>query len=158
LGAVRIETTTDTAERKKMWRTRHLLFEGLVRVYSEYKFQIMDVAVPISRYPELIAYTGRELRTQSLDGFMIGHAGDGNLHVTIPYPDEATKQQALALNALVVEKAIELGGTSTGEHGVGIGKAEFMVREHGTAVDVMAQLKQTLDPNGILNPGKIFPS
>jgi D-lactate dehydrogenase (cytochrome) len=76
--------------------------------------------------------------------------------VSIPYPDEGTKQRAVAANAAVVEKAIALGGTSTGEHGVGIGKSKFMVREHGTAVDVMRQIKQTIDPNGILNPGKIF--
>jgi D-lactate dehydrogenase (cytochrome) len=156
VGAVRIEATTDTAERKKMWHTRYYIFETMIRVHPGEKWQLMDVAVPISAYPELALYTRKILEAQSLTGYIFGHAGDGNLHVSIPYPDEGTKQRAVAANAAVVEKAIALGGTSTGEHGVGIGKAIFMVREHGTAVDVMWQLKQTLDPNGILNPGKIF--
>ena len=82
--------------------------------------------------------------------------GDGNLHVELPYKDEETRQRALLANDAIVTKAIELDGTCTGEHGVGIGKAKFMELEHGTAVDVMRSLKQTLDPRGILNPGKIF--
>jgi D-lactate dehydrogenase (cytochrome) len=116
----------------------------------------MDIAVPISAYPQLIAYVSQMLQAHDLNGYMIGHAGDGNLHVEMPYKDEETNRHALLANDAIVYKAIELGGTSTGEHGVGIGKAKFMEREHGTAVDVMRELKQTLDPNNILNPGKIF--
>ncbi len=156
VGAICLHATTDTAERKKMWHTRHHLFETMMRAYPGHHWQIMDVAVPISAYPTLIAYTSEVLAVKQLTGFMHGHAGDGNLHVSMPYADEVTKARAVAANAAVVEKAIALGGTSTGEHGVGIGKVEFMVQEHGTAVDVMRQMKQTLDPNGILNPGKIF--
>jgi D-lactate dehydrogenase (cytochrome) len=89
--------------------------------------------------------------------YMIGHAGDGNVHVEFPYRDEAEYQNAMKLNDLIVLKALDLGGTATGEHGVGIGKARFMEREHGEALDVMRSIKAVLDPNGILNPGKIFP-
>jgi D-lactate dehydrogenase (cytochrome) len=156
IGAVRIWATTDTAERKKMWDTRHHIFETMVRVYPGYKWQLMDTAVPISAYPELIAHAGETLRAHQLAGFMIGHAGDGNLHVAVPYNNERTKQAALLANDAVVEKAIALEGTSTGEHGVGIGKAKFMEREHGTAAVLMLDLKHLLDPNNILNPGKIF--
>ena len=86
----------------------------------------------------------------------VGHAGDGNLHVAMPYADDETRRRALVINDSIVYKAIELDGTSTGEHGVGIGKMKFMSREHGVALDVMRTIKQALDPHGILNPGKIF--
>ncbi len=88
---------------------------------------------------------------------MIGHAGDGNLHVELPYQDSAGFERALLANDAIVHKAIALGGTCTGEHGVGIGKARFMADEHGEALDVMRSLKQTLDPHDILNPGKVLP-
>ena len=117
----------------------------------------MDIAVPISAYPELIAFISQTLDFYGLEGMMIGHAGDGNLHVEMPYKDEVTRQATLQATDAIVDKAIALDGTSSGEHGVGIGKAKFMDREHGTAVAVMRELKQTLDPKGILNPGKIFP-
>lgn len=158
-GAIRFQATTDTAERQKMWHTRHHMFETMRRVFVDYQWQLSDVAVPISQYPALVQFARQALQTRNLPEFMVGHAGDGNLHITTPYQDEAVRQHANQANEEVVLRAIELGGTSTGEHGVGIGKAKFMVREHGeTAVDVMRSLKQTLDPHGILNPGKIFVS
>ena len=156
LGAIGFQATADTAERKKMWRVRHHLFETKLRVFPNYRWQLMDIAVPISAYPTLVAFVTEILQAQDLDGFMVGHAGDGNLHVTMPYRDEAVRQRANKANEIIVRRALALGGTCTGEHGVGIGKAKFMVEEHGTAVDVMLDLKQTLDPRGILNPGKIF--
>ncbi|VAW33101.1 D-Lactate dehydrogenase, cytochrome c-dependent [hydrothermal vent metagenome] len=157
LGAIRFQATTDTAERKKMWHVRHHMFETMVRFLQGYRWQLMDIAVPISAFPPLVAHVSQTLQGLDLIGYMVGHAGDGNLHVLIPHKDEPTRQKADEANRAVVLKAIELGGTSTGEHGVGIGKAKFMEREHGTAVDVMRSLKQTLDPHGILNPGKLFP-
>ena len=89
---------------------------------------------------------------------MLGHAGDGNIHVIFPCADDAEYSAGQAINADIVHKALELGGTATGEHGVGLGKARFMPLEHGIGLDVMRSVKQALDPNGILNPGKIFPS
>jgi D-lactate dehydrogenase (cytochrome) len=77
--------------------------------------------------------------------------------VEISFDDEASYQKALHMNGLVVQKALELGGTATGEHGVGIGKQRYMAKEHGAALDVMRDIKRVFDPNGILNPGKIFP-
>ena len=156
LGAINFQATTDPAVRKKMWQARHHMFETQVRMFPGYQWQLMDIAVPISAYPELIAHATQILQEYDTHGLMVGHAGDGNLHVSIPYKDEATWQSALIINDSVVYKAIELGGTSTGEHGVGIGKAKYMQREHGPGLEVMRLLKQTLDPNGILNPGKIF--
>ncbi|NOG50249.1 MAG: hypothetical protein HND48_13095 [Chloroflexi bacterium] len=83
--------------------------------------------------------------------------GDGNIHCEFPFKDEAEFARASHVNDMIVQKAIELGGTATGEHGVGVGKVRHMIREHGASLDVMRQIKYTLDPNGILNPGKIFP-
>ncbi|UCG26257.1 MAG: FAD-binding protein, partial [Chloroflexota bacterium] len=156
LGATSFRATTDPAERNKMWAARHHFYETQVRVFAGYDWQLVDVAVPISAYPQLIAHASQELRSRDVYGFIIAHAGDGNLHVSMPYNDEETAKRAHEVNDSVVYKAIELGGTSTGEHGVGIGKAKYMEREHGAAIDVMRSLKMALDPNGILNPGKIF--
>ncbi len=157
LGAVSFRATTDTAERKKLWHARHSSYEIMVRTYSEKGFFINDVAVPISAYPELIGYIEQLKREHGVTAYMIGHAGDGNIHVEFPFASPEEYAQRQAINGMIVRKALELGGTCTGEHGVGIGKAKYMPEEHGAALEVMRALKQTLDPNNILNPGKVFP-
>ncbi len=158
MGAMRFISTTDTAERKRLWQARHHSYEIMVRSHPDKKFFIMDVAVPISAYPALIAYAEKIRDEEGVIAYMIGHAGDGNIHVELPFGNDAEYQKALEVNGLIVEKALELGGTSTGEHGVGIGKVKYMSAEHGEALNVMHDIKQLLDPNGILNPGKIFPT
>ncbi len=157
LGAIRFRATTDPVERKKLWHARHSSYEIMVRSHPDKHFFINDVAVPISAYPQLIGYVQQLKREHGITAYMVGHAGDGNVHVEFPYADEAEYQQRLEINGLIVKKALELGGTATGEHGVGIGKAKYMAAEHGPALDVMRAIKQALDPNGILNPGKLFP-
>lgn len=156
MGAVGFRATTDTAERQRLWHARHAAYEVALRRHPHEKFMILDVAVPISAFPSLVAHIEATLAAHSLTGYMIGHAGDGNLHVLLPFRDEESHQVATAVNEKVVLHAIELGGTATGEHGVGFGKARYMAREHGPALPVMQAIKQSLDPNGILNPGKIF--
>jgi D-lactate dehydrogenase (cytochrome) len=158
LGVNDIRTTADPTERQKLWRARHHLFETQVRLHPGRRWLILDVAVPLSAYPALVAFVRRELERTGFVGYMVGHAGDGNLHVTLPFTDETSYRAATAVNAAIVYKAIDLGGTATGEHGVGIGKRDYMVREHGTAVTVMQAIKQMLDPHGILNPGKVLPA
>jgi D-lactate dehydrogenase (cytochrome) len=158
MGALNVRATIDAVERKRLWHARHHSYEIMVRSYPDRKFFIMDVAVPISAYPELIGYIEELKAKTSTSAYMIGHAGDGNIHVEFPFRDTAEFQNAMKLNELIVLKALDLGGTATGEHGVGIGKAAYMEREHGLALDVMRSIKATLDPNGILNPGKIFPN
>ncbi len=156
MGALNFHSTTDTAERKKLWHARHSSYEIMVRSHPNKTFFINDVAVPISAYPELIAFVENLRDERGITCYMIGHAGDGNIHVEFPFADEAEYQRALECNGLIVSKALELGGTCTGEHGVGIGKAKYLRAEHGEALDVMYSIKQVLDPQGILNPGKIF--
>jgi len=156
IGATKLHATADTKERANLWYARHHAFESFQRTHPGKRAYLNDVAVPISVYPELIAFIHNLRETGPLPAYMLGHAGDGNIHVIFPFGDDEEYKQASDMNAQVVEKAISIGGTATGEHGVGIGKSRFMATEHGEALDVMWAIKQTLDPNGILNPGKIF--
>jgi D-lactate dehydrogenase (cytochrome) len=158
LGVIDFRATTDTAERKRLWHARHHSYEIMVRSHPGKQFFIMDVAVPISAYPELIRFVEQVTARDGATAYMIGHAGDGNIHVEFPYDSPETFERSMKLNGEIVLKALELGGTATGEHGVGIGKAKYMPVEHGAALDVMWTIKQALDPNGILNPGKVFPA
>ncbi|RIK34519.1 MAG: 2-hydroxy-acid oxidase [Chloroflexi bacterium] len=147
------------AERDRLWKMRHSTYEVMVRNYPGIAFLICDVAAPVSKYPELVAACAREINALGLAGAsMVGHAGDGNLHPLVPYlPDDAASH-ARARNALgnMVRVALSLGGTATGEHGVGLGKIPFMAQEHGASLEVMRAVKNLFDPNGILNPGKMF--
>jgi D-lactate dehydrogenase (cytochrome) len=157
LGATGFRATMDPTERQALWHVRHHLFEMLLRAFPGTHWIVLDIAVPISSYPELVAAAESALAAEAMFGSLIGHAGDGNLHVAVAYSDDDGLRRAERINEAVVSQAIALGGTSTGEHGVGIGKRQFMVAEHATAVDVMREIKQTLDPRGILNPGKVLP-
>jgi len=145
--------------RAQLWRARHSFFEIAIRSYPGQSFLLSDVAVPISRYPLLISYASEIMAGLDTRGLILGHAGDGNLHTIIFFSpdDKAAETQAQNINALLVKKALSLGGTSTGEHGVGIGKQKYMALEHGeSGLKLMRQLKATLDPKGILNPGKVL--
>jgi D-lactate dehydrogenase (cytochrome) len=156
MGALWFKSTTDTAERKRLWHARHHSYEIMVRTHPDKQFFINDVSVPISTYPELIGYVEKTRDEQGITCYMIGHAGDGNIHVEFPFANADDYQKAVTINGLIVQKALELGGTCTGEHGVGIGKAKYLRAEHGEGLDIMRDIKSVLDPNGILNPGKIF--
>ncbi len=157
-GAVSFEAASGLEARNRLWEARHHTYESLVRQHPSLSQLIMDVCVPLSRYPEIVLFADEALIEHQLIGYKFGHAGDGNLHVNLAYDPNLPEQleRVQAVNALIVERAIELGGTATGEHGVGIGKRKFIPRQHGPALDVMRQIKDLFDPNGILNPGKIF--
>ena len=113
--------------------------------------------VPISRLAECIVETKRDIDESKLLAPIVGHVGDGNFHLAfIVDPDDAEEMgRAESVNERMVVRAIGMGGTCTGEHGIGFGKIDFLRREHGEAVSVMRQVKQALDPLGIMNPGKI---
>jgi D-lactate dehydrogenase (cytochrome) len=157
MGAVTFKATSDHAERRKLWHARHIAYETLMRNHPGKRIFIMDVAVPISAYPALIAGAREAIDTAGIVGYMKGHAGDGNIHIELPFGDDESYAKAKAVNDIIIRQALKLGGTCTGEHGVGIGKARFMEEEHGESLNVMRDIKHLLDPNGILNPGKIFP-
>lgn len=120
---------------------------------------IGDVVVPISKYPDIVEAVAEISDELGVVAPCVGHAGDGNLHFTplVDVDDEEAVERAMELNDRVVRAAVEMGGTATGEHGVGVGKRKFLEREHGGAVDVMASIKNAIDPNGIMNPGKVLP-
>ncbi len=146
-------------ERDRLWKVRHALFETALRHYPGLDFLLSDVAVPISQYPPLINHLTQQMAELAVEGMVLGHAGDGNIHTIFFFPSEDTETRARVeqVHDDLVSQALALGGTSTGEHGVGLGKQKYMLREHGpAALNLMRQLKATLDPKGILNPGKVL--
>jgi D-lactate dehydrogenase (cytochrome) len=148
----------DPSQQSAIWEQRHKAYETMLHTYPQHHFFVMDVAVPISIYPEIILYSREQLAIHNLEiAFLLGHAGDGNIHVTMAYQNDDELKKVKAINEAIVKKAIALDGTATGEHGVGIGKKAYMRAEHGEAVEVMRMMKNTLDPQGILNPGKVLP-
>ena len=146
--------------RMHLWRARHRLAEILIRSHPGLAYVITDVAVPISQYPTLVSRAQNELQKLTpMDTYILGHAGDGNMH-TMLFFNDSPEQRALveSFDDQLVEHALNLGGTCTGEHGVGIGKRQYLQHEYGeTAVQTMQLIKRLLDPKGILNPGKVLP-
>ncbi len=159
-GAAQLATGLDRESRNRLWDARHHFYEVLIRNHPGQGRYIADVSVPISNLPELIRRSHAILEDVGIEGQIIGHAGDGNLHVTLFYPieDQAASARAKETNKRLVAAALELDGTCTGEHGVGIGKMHNMLAEHGeTGIALMRAIKHTMDPHGILNPGKVLP-
>jgi len=158
LGGYQFQAGLGRQARDRLWEVRHRMFEILVRENPGKEYLITDVAVPISAYPELIASADQAMQSVGVEAIFVCHAGDGNMHANVFFPpgDPEARARADQYNVRLVTKALDLGGTSTGEHGVGLGKQKFMRQEHGPALDVMRQIKTTLDPKGILNPGKIL--
>jgi D-lactate dehydrogenase (cytochrome) len=145
-------------DRKDLWRARHEAWETIHRAHPKMETLIVDAAVPISSYPAMIVFSQQMVDEKGVAGYVFGHAGDGNLHVVlVGDPEDAVQWSLLEqINHAIVEKAVELGGTCTGEHGVGIGKRKFMRLEHGEGFELMKQIKNLIDPQGLMNPGKIF--
>ncbi len=157
-GATGFKFGVEASERIELWRARHEAWETIHRAHPGNETLIVDAAVPISRYPEMIVFSQKLVDENKASGYVFGHAGDGNLHVVL-VGDPADKKEWAALekiNDQIVSRAVELGGTCTGEHGIGIGKRKFMELEHGQSYHLMRQIKDLIDPKGLLNPGKIF--
>lgn len=157
-GAVGFDYATEEGPRRELWRARHEAWETIHRAHPKKETLIVDAAVPISRYPEIVVFSQKMVDDQGSIGYVFGHAGDGNLHVVMagdPSNDDEWGRLE-AINNAIVEKAIEMGGTCTGEHGVGIGKRKFMELEHGESYQLMKEIKHLIDPKGLMNPGKIF--
>lgn len=147
-------------ERERLWEMRHRFFETLVQSHPGCTWLISDICVPVSQFPALVEKAREVSEKRSIQGVINGHAGDGNIHTTYFFPpdDEVTREKVREANDELQRFALTLGGTSTGEHGVGLGKRKYMIAEHGEpAVNLMRALKATLDPQNLLNPGKIFP-
>ncbi len=150
--------TTQAEERTKMWQARHDAAWANKALKAGWGMWATDVCVPISRLAECILATKQDIVAYDLVAPIVGHVGDGNFHLTIMVdPDDPTNlQRAETVNDRMVARALELGGTCTGEHGVGLGKIKYLYAEHGEAVSLMRAVKRALDPDNIMNPGKIF--
>jgi len=148
---------TTSEDRSKLWQARHDAYYAALALRPGSKGWATDVCVPISRLAECISETKRDLANSPIPSALVGHVGDGNFHLVFMIdpqrPDEIA--EAGRLNDRMVARALAMDGTSTGEHGVGYGKMDFLVSEHGEALSVMRSIKKALDPDNIMNPGKI---
>jgi D-lactate dehydrogenase (cytochrome) len=158
-GAVTFDAGVGPDERARLWDARHRAYRTIREAHKGWGILIADACVPRTRYPDLAATAREVLERRGLTGYIFGHAGDGNLHCLIlgPIGDTAVWTSIHGANAEIVEAALSLGGTATGEHGIGLGKRRFLAKEHGAALDLMRLLKTSLDPKGILNPEKVLP-
>ncbi len=158
-GAGSFESGVGREERNRLWEARHEAAESVKRCNPGLGVLIADTAVPLSKYSAMVEYAGEVAAAHHVKAYRFGHAGNGNLHMNLvgPMEDAGFVRRMNQANEKIVSYAISVGGTATGEHGVGIGKKKFMVEEHGEGVEVMRRIKNLLDPNGILNPGKILP-
>ena len=152
------ETGIGRKERNRLWEARYATFDAMKNANTGMEIIIIDTAVPLSKYPQMVEFARKEAILKGIKGYVFGHAGSGNLHMgLIKDPDDIKQgERSMDVNNAIVGYAIELGGTATGEHGVGIGKRKFMQREHGNSLVLMKRIKSALDPNEIMNPGKIF--
>jgi D-lactate dehydrogenase (cytochrome) len=159
-GGGGFEWATQPEDRSRLWQARHMAYFAMLQLRPGSRSVTTDVCVPISRLAECIERTRADLDASQLETAIIGHVGDGNFHVLILVDpeDPAERARAEAANDRLTERALELGGTCTGEHGIGLHKMRFLARERDAAtLAVMRALKHALDPRNILNPGKILP-
>ena len=158
LGGGPFEWTTRQEERTRLWDARHHAALSNFALRPGAAMIATDVCVPISRLAECVTQTQRDIEASRLLAPIVGHVGDGNFHLTLLVDmddaDEVTR--AKGLSERLVERALSMDGTCTGEHGVGQGKMKYLLAEHGAAaLAVMASIKRALDPQNIMNPGKI---
>jgi len=159
LGTAGFLWEKDELSRKKMWTVRTDAAPAVAALVPGAKMMSTDVCVPISRLAKCINETQTDLKNSGLMAGILGHVGDGNFHLAIPIlpDDHATLEKAKDLNERLVRRALAMEGTCSGEHGIGIGKQRYMDLEHGKSIDLMRTIKQAIDPNNIMNPGKMLP-
>ncbi len=148
----------DQEERNKLWKARWDVYYSVKALINNGRVYSTDVCLPISNITECVNYAEEQAKKFGLIAPMVGHLGDGNFHVLLPF-DPAKKEMYKKIrefNDLLIKKALELNGTITGEHGVGLHKKEYLLEEHGDNIPVMKMIKRSIDQNNIMNPGKIF--
>ena len=159
-GCEGFERAVGLEERARIWQARHDAYYAAVALRPGSRALTTDVCVPISRLAECIQETVDDIAASPLEAALVGHVGDGNFHMIFPLdPDSAGElAEAHRLAGRMAERAQRMDGTCTGEHGVGTGKMQFLRAEHGEALDVMREIKQSLDPHNLMNPGKLIPA
>jgi D-lactate dehydrogenase (cytochrome) len=161
LGGANFAWATHPEDRSRLWQARHDAYFACLQLKPGCRCFPTDVCVPISRLAECIAATNEDITQVGIPIALFGHVGDGNFHLVVLVDTANEKEMAEAawISQRVVERAIAMEGTCTGEHGIGLGKRKYLPLEYGdVAVDVMRAVKQALDPNHLLNPGKILPT
>jgi D-lactate dehydrogenase (cytochrome) len=158
-GATGFEWAATPEDRATLWQARHNVLYATIAARPGARPWTSDVCVPISRLAECITDTQEDLRRARIVAPLVGHAGDGNFHLIfmVDAGDAAELEAVKAANARLVERAQRMGGTCTGEHGVGLGKLKYLANEHGAALDTMRAIKRALDPHDLMNPGKLIP-
>ena len=148
----------DPDERSNLWKARHDAAFAALAMRPGSKAIVSDVCVPISQLADCLLAARREMDEAGMIGVVTGHVGDGNFHAVmlVDPDDQAEVDKAYTVNRKIVEMALSRNGTCTGEHGIGLGKQNYLRQEFGEAVDVMALIKNAIDPNNIMNPGKVF--
>ena len=156
-GGRHFQWATTSEDRAKLWTARHNAFYAAVALRPGCKPWTTDVCVPISRLAECILETQADVQQSGLLAPLAGHVGDGNFHlIFLMDPNDPTElPKARAINARLIERALAMGGTCSGEHGVGIGKMDYLQAEHGESLEVMRTIKRALDPENRMNPGKL---
>ena len=148
----------DLEERNKLWKARWDVYYSVKALIKNGRVYSTDICVPISNITECVNFAEEQAKKFGLRAPMVGHLGDGNFHVILPY-DPAKKEmydKIREFNDLLIKKGLELNGTITGEHGVGLHKKKYLLEQHADNIPVMKSIKRTLDANNIMNPGKIF--
>ena len=148
----------DLEERNKLWKARWDVYYSVKALINNGRVYSTDVCLPISNITECVNYAGEQAKKFGLRAPMVGHLGDGNFHVLLPFDPEnkETYKKIREFNDLLINKALELKGTITGEHGVGLHKKEYLLKEHADNIPLMKLIKRSIDQNNIMNPGKIF--
>ncbi len=148
----------DLEERNKLWKARWDVYYSVKALINNGRVYSTDVCLPISNITECVNFAEEETKKLGLRAPMVGHLGDGNFHVILPYDpkEEGTYNKIRDFSDLLIKKTLELNGTITGEHGVGLHKKAYLLQEHGDCIPLMKSIKKSIDQNNIMNPGKIF--
>ncbi len=160
-GGSDFQWSTREQEKQKLWEARHNAYYAALAMRPGSKGWATDVCVPISRLADCILETRSDIEESKLTVPLVGHVGDGNFHLLFlidPENEEEELKLYQPLNDRLVERALRMGGTCTGEHGIGSGKIKYMEAEHGESLDLMRQIKQAFDPDNLMNPGKMLPA
>jgi D-lactate dehydrogenase (cytochrome) len=159
-GASDFRWASRPEDRSTLWQARHDAYFSAIGLRPGCRGWATDVCVPISALAACVLETRADIEQHQLIAPIVGHVGDGNFHVCFVIDPDNTGEMARAktVNDRMIRRALALGGTSTGEHGIGFAKLAYMEAEHGEAVDIMRAIKRALDPHNLMNPGKVVPA